>query len=129
MKPPKWFWVAVSLILLFFALSIFNGQSLVDEKTASNWARNHYPTSWIAHGGTAFGVTTTDSLMQENFTGRIAKWTDGGASSWCFEISETADSKFFRMKQECWEITIGITGKIKNNGYPMVGPETGLQFH
>jgi hypothetical protein len=129
MKTPKWFVVAVGLLVLFFAFAIFNGQSLVDEKTAKAWAEQHYPTSWIAHGGTAFGVTTSDSLMQENFTGRIAKWSEGGASHWCFELNETADSEFFRVKQECWDITRGISGKIKDNGYPMVGPENGLQFH
>ena len=129
MKPPKWFFVAIGLLVLFFALSIFKGQTHVDEKTAIAWAEKHYPTTWIAHGGTAFGVTTTDSIMVENFTGRIAEWTGSGASSWCFELNETADSKFFRVRQECWEITRGISGKIKDNGYPMVGPESGLQFH
>ena len=129
MKPPRWFYVVIALILLFFGLSIFKGHSLVDEKTAISWAEDHYPTTWISPGGTAFGVTTQDSVMQKNFTGRIAKWTDGGASYWCFELRETADSQFFRMKYECWDITSGISGKVKDNGYPMMGPENGLQFH
>jgi hypothetical protein len=129
MTPPKWFLVAVGLLALFFALSIFNGQSLVDKKVAISWAQKHYPKTWIAHGGTAFGVTTSDSLMQENFTGRVAKWTEGGASHWCFELAETANSKFLRLKQECWDLTRGVSGKVKDNGFPMVGPESGLQFH
>jgi len=120
---------SISIVAILFVLFLFNHQNLVDEKTALNWARSHYPTTWVAPGGTAFGVTTTDSQMQENFTGRIAKWTDSGASHWCFEISETSDGKFFRIKQECWDITVGITGKIKTGGYPMMGPETGLNFH
>ena len=129
MKTNRGLKFTVLVVVILFLLFIFNHQNLVDEKTATNWANSHYPTSWVAKGGTAFGVTTTDSQMQENFTGRIAKWTDLGSSHWCFEISETADGKFLRMKQECCDITVGITGKIKTGGYPMMGPENGLKFH